>query len=262
MTVCAQLRSSLSSSFIFRGRRCPADFLGVDIFFVISGFLITSIIWREARRGQFTIVTFYDRRIRRIMPGLLLLLPITSAFAFLLLLPADLIGYAKSQLATLAFSANIYFWRDTGYFSRAAEEKPLLHLWSLGVEEQFYLLFPLLLVFLAARKPRAALYALSAMTLVSLLLNPLASKLGVDGASFWLLPMRAWELGAGAILALLPASFAPQRSTGAPSALLARCWFSLESLSRPRGLRLFLWPFQSSSAPHSYFMPDSRMRRL
>lgn len=193
----------------------PGGFLGVDMFFVLSGFLITSIIWREGAGGDFSIVRFYDRRIKRIMPALLLLLLFTSVFAYLILLPADLIGYAKSLLATLAFSANFYFWRDTSYFSRMAEEKPLLHIWSLGVEEQFYLLFPLLLAFLARRWPRAALPTILALTAVSFSLNPIAYNLGLEGAAFWLLPTRAWELGAGAILALLPAWFSPRRQTGA-----------------------------------------------
>jgi peptidoglycan/LPS O-acetylase OafA/YrhL len=124
-------------------------FLGVDMFFVLSGFLITSIIWREVQLKEFSILRFYDRRMRRILPALLAVLFLTTIASTILLLPADLIGYSRSLVATLTFVANIYFWRDTDYFSRDSQDKPLLHMWSLEVEEQFYIFFPLLLVFLA-----------------------------------------------------------------------------------------------------------------
>jgi peptidoglycan/LPS O-acetylase OafA/YrhL len=194
-------------------RGLPGGYLGVDMFFVLSGYLITAIIWREIQGARFSIARFYDRRIRRIMPALLLVLFVTTAAAALLLLPSDLIGYGKSLLATLAFSANIYFWRDTDYFSSAAEQKPLLHIWSLGVEEQFYLLFPLILVLLARRWPRRTLYAVGTLTLGSLGADMYAVFAGGDLPAFFLLPTRAWELGTGAILALLPAGAAPRSAS-------------------------------------------------
>jgi peptidoglycan/LPS O-acetylase OafA/YrhL len=188
----------------------PGGYLGVDIFFVLSGYLITLILWREALKGQFSILRFYERRVRRIMPALLLLLFFTTMAAIVLLLPADLIGYGKSMLATLGFVANIYFWRDTDYFSRAAEAKPLLHVWSLGVEEQFYIIFPLLIAAFARFWPRATFPAIVLLTLVSLAANCLALKIGGASPAFFLLPTRAWELGAGAMIALLPASLIPR----------------------------------------------------
>jgi peptidoglycan/LPS O-acetylase OafA/YrhL len=191
-------------------RGLAGGYLGVDMFFVLSGYLITAIIWREAQGGRFSIARFYDRRIRRIMPALLLLLSAATLAAAVLLLPTDLMGYGRSLLATLVFSANVYFWRDTNYFSPAAEQKPLLHLWSLGVEEQFYLLFPLILMLLVRIGPRRALYAVAALSIGSLAADMAAVRIGGSLPAFFLLPTRAWELGTGAILALLPPAAAPR----------------------------------------------------
>ena len=182
----------------------PGGYLGVDMFFVLSGFLITSIIWSEIQSGNFSLAQFYERRLRRIMPALLIVLIATSVLSLFILLPADLTGYGKSLLATLGFVANIYFWRDTNYFARAAEEKPLLHIWSLGVEEQFYFLFPLILIAVAHFRRSATLLVVLFLTLASLMLNVVLIKVGGANPAFFLLPSRAWELGFGATLALLP----------------------------------------------------------
>ena len=120
-------------------------FVGVDVFFVISGFLITGLIRHELDRGTFSIAGFYERRVRRLFPALFAMLLVVSACAAWLLLPADLVDYAKSVLATSLFASNFLFWQEAGYFGRAAEDIPLLHTWSLAVEEQFYILFPLFL---------------------------------------------------------------------------------------------------------------------
>lgn len=180
----------------------PGGYFGVDIFFVISGYLITSIVWRELDLGTFSIARFYDRRIRRIMPALLLVLLITAIVATAVLLPIDLIGFAKSLFATIAFVANVYFWRDADYFSRAAEEKPLLHIWSLGVEEQFYVLFPMLLLLLARYARGHAPTWISTLVVASFVLNVVAIQVGGASPAFYLLPTRAWQLGAGALVAV------------------------------------------------------------
>ena len=197
----------------------PGGYFGVDIFFVLSWFLITSIIWREIVLGEFTIRRFYDRRLRRIVPALWLVLAATTLVAALWLLPMDLVGYGKSLLATVGFVANVYFWRDTDYFARSAEEKPLLHIWSLGVEEQFYLLFPLLLVLIAIRARARPAPWIAALVLASVLLDVFMRRIGGALPAFYLLPTRAWELGVGALLPFMPAG--SERARG------VRVWLAL-----------------------------------
>jgi len=121
-------------------------FVGVDVFFVISGYLITSLIAGEMAKGDFSLARFYERRIRRIFPALFVMLAVVTAAACLILFPSDLVRYARSLCATAFFGANIEFWQEAGYFDVSADQKPLLHLWSIAVEEQFYLLFPAILL--------------------------------------------------------------------------------------------------------------------
>jgi peptidoglycan/LPS O-acetylase OafA/YrhL len=208
--------------FHFSAQPLAGGYLGVDIFFVLSGFLITSIIWREMLNGNFSIARFYDRRIRRIIPALLFLLTTTSILALFILLPSDLGKYAKSVLATIVFATNVFFFRDTGYFSSAAEEKPLLHLWSLGIEEQFYIFFPLLLMFVAVKAKKYTFALVAAFSVCSLLLSAFLLSIDLDHFSFYLLPPRAWELGAGALVALWAR---PASNASRPAAILA--WVGL-----------------------------------
>ena len=121
-------------------------FVGVDVFFVISGFLITSLIASEIGERKFSIATFYQRRIRRIFPALFVVMACTAIAGFLVMAPNDFRNLGKSIVATVFFVSNMYFWRQTGYFATPANEQPLLHTWSLSIEEQFYMFFPLLLV--------------------------------------------------------------------------------------------------------------------
>ncbi|MEP6889678.1 MAG: acyltransferase, partial [Nitrospirota bacterium] len=125
----------------FRG-----GFVGVDVFFVISGYLITSIILKEKQEGTFTLLGFYERRARRILPALFLVMFACMPVAWWCLLPADMKSFSQSVAAVSVFSSNIFFLHDIGYFNIEAELKPLLHTWSLAVEEQYYLLFPIFLL--------------------------------------------------------------------------------------------------------------------
>ena len=175
-------------------------FVGVDVFFVISGFLITSLLLREMEAGTFSIVEFYERRARRILPALFFVLVVTTALSLLVLLPVDLLNYGKSLTATAAFASNLVFWREFGYFDRAAEFKPLLHTWSLSVEEQFYILFPPFL-WLISRLARKHLIAILASCLIGSLALSVVAASPWPAAGFYLPAPRAWELLIGALLA-------------------------------------------------------------
>lgn len=176
-------------------------YVGVDVFFVISGFLITSILLKDIRNNTYSILDFYERRIRRIFPALfavILFVLVVSPFA---LLPDDYSFLPKEIAGALLFVSNIVSWRKSGYFSSDAEERPLLHTWSLGVEEQFYIFAPILLFFIIStlkKKPDLFLLAIFA---ASFLLSIFLTE-PKPSAAFYLLPSRTWELMAGSLLAL------------------------------------------------------------
>lgn len=182
----------------------PGGFVGVDIFFVISGFLISLNILQDLERGKFSIVDFYRRRVKRIALPMLIVVGVTLVAAQILLLPEDAKRTAISALWSLLSMANVYFWLnlDTSYFAAATAETPLLHLWSLGVEEQFYIIWPLLLG--AIYRPSRAMWLCVAATAVALASFLLGQFLFSRDPSFvyYMLPTRAGELLLGAIAAL------------------------------------------------------------
>jgi len=178
----------------------PGGFVGVDVFFVISGFLITSLILKELRNNTFSFLDFWERRARRILPALAVVTAAILIAGWFLLLPQDYKFLGGHVIALAAFSANIQFWREISYFATASDEKPLLHTWSLSVEEQFYLLIPVVLTILFRfRKASYVAPILLASVIGSFALSTyLVWK--APAAAFYLLPARGWELGAGSLL--------------------------------------------------------------
>ena len=176
-------------------------FVGVDVFFVLSGYLITRLIVNEIHLGQFSITGFYERRARRILPALFFVMACSIPLAWLLLLPSDFVDFSQSLIANPLFIANFLFWMERGYFGIATELKPLIHTWSLSVEEQFYVFFPL--IFTLIWKKTLLLYALLGLVIIgSLTASYVITNLHFDTA-FFLLPTRAWELLIGTCAALL-----------------------------------------------------------
>ena len=191
-------------------------FVGVDIFFVISGYLITSIILSEIRQGNFSLLNFYEKRARRILPVLFVVQFFCFLYAWCLLLPSEMASFSKSLIAVSTFMSNLFFWSERGYFGTTTELKPLIHTWSLGIEEQYYLLFPLILIFLSKKKN--LLYPiLITVGAISLLLCGWLTRVHADSA-FYLLPTRFWELLVGSLVAI---QFTNNANTSARSTLLA-----------------------------------------
>jgi peptidoglycan/LPS O-acetylase OafA/YrhL len=196
----------------FRKYFC-GGYVGVDIFFVISGYLITSVIENECEEDKFSLLNFYERRCRRILPALFLILFLSCFFAYYLMLPEQLKEFGESLISIICLSSNIYFWwKDDGYFSQLSELNPLVHTWSLAVEEQFYLIFPLLCFFFYKRK-NFFFILLICFGIISLFLGQWGGNLELMSinefqmfsqyrfASFYLPIGRIWELLLGAFIA-------------------------------------------------------------
>lgn len=193
------------------GLGCPGGFVGVDVFFVISGYLITKIIQRDLAQHRFSVLKFYQRRIRRIFPALFAMFLACCCLGLYLLPPFEYMDLGKGVMAGAAFVSNIRFFRHTGYFDTSSQLQPLLHTWTLSVEEQFYIFWPLMLAGLSTRwlakwKHWVILFILTG----SLILSAYWVS-HTPNAAFYLLPSRAWELGLGALLSIAPFSEKLQR---------------------------------------------------
>lgn len=176
-------------------------FVGVDVFFVISGYLITRIVWGQSVNDGFSYLRFYEKRARRIFPALLVMLFTVMAVGYFVMMPEALQSLANSAIASVFSLSNIYFWRQTGYFATASELFPLLHTWSLGVEEQFYIFLPVLVSLVCVIRRSSAFFVFSILIAFSFFLCVYLSTRH-PSANFFLLPTRAWELGIGSLLAL------------------------------------------------------------
>ena len=179
--------------------RFNGGYIGVDVFFVISGYLISSVIIQEMNRGEFSIVEFYERRIRRIFPALFVMMGVVTVLAWFYLTPKELEEYARSMLAAVYSVSNLLFWNESGYFDAPSSLKPLLHTWSLAVEEQFYILFPLVLVLVRKWFPKRLQAAIWTLSGVTFLLACIWVRRDAT-AAFFFAPLRAWELLIGTIL--------------------------------------------------------------
>jgi peptidoglycan/LPS O-acetylase OafA/YrhL len=176
-------------------------YVGVDIFFVISGYLITLIIIDERDRNQFSIINFYERRARRILPALSIVLLFTTITAFILM-PADLLmSYSQSLVSVASFASNILFYQTSDYFSTASGEKPLLHTWSLAVEEQYYIFFPVMVTAFWFIGKKYLLSIIALLSVISLLYSQYISGIGEVDANFYLIFSRVWELFFGSLIA-------------------------------------------------------------
>ena len=201
-------------------------FVGVDVFFVISGYLITTILIEDIENKRFSIVNFYERRARRILPALFFVMLVCIPFAWLWMLPSQMKDFAQSLVAVSLFASNILFWQESGYFDAAAEEKPLLHTWSLAVEEQYYLLFPIFLILAWRFGKNRVFWMIVVMAAISLLLSEWGWR-KQPTANFYLAPTRAWELLAGSITAFIVQNQGVQKNNGLSLLGLAAIIFSI-----------------------------------
>ena len=177
-------------------------YIGVDIFFVISGYLITTILIEDIENNRFSIVNFYERRARRILPALFFVIFLCIPFAWIWMLPNQIKDFAQSIVAVSLFASNIQFWRESGYFDSEAYEKPLLHTWSLAVEEQYYILFPIFLILVWQLGKNRVFWIFFFIAILSLLLSEYGWRKNPN-ANFYLSPFRFWEILVGTMTAFI-----------------------------------------------------------
>jgi len=178
-------------------------FIGVDVFFVISGFLITGLILKKQREGTFQLSEFWVRRIRRILPASVVMVVVTLVVGGFLLMPEDYTTLSKTAAYHQLMVSNVYLWKKSGYFEAPSELKPLMHTWSLAVEEQFYLFYPFLLVWLNRFRDRVKFSVLFGLCLLSFVGSEWMVRTE-QSTAFFLLPFRAWEMLCGGLICFFP----------------------------------------------------------
>jgi peptidoglycan/LPS O-acetylase OafA/YrhL len=244
-------------AFHFEAPAVFGGFVGVDIFFVISGYLITGIIQSEVKSGTFSFAQFYERRVRRLLPALYAMVALTAIPSFHYLLTSERAEFFRSVAAVVTFTSNFFFWFQTGYFDHAAVEKPLLHTWSLAVEEQFYLALPLLLwgLLRLARGRNVLPIALGTLGVASFALSIWLMRTDRSATAFFMSPPRAWEFLIGGLIAtpdfpVLRHALAQQIARGIALVLIAIPIFSLRqgpgfpgfnALTPCIGAAMFIW---------------------
>jgi peptidoglycan/LPS O-acetylase OafA/YrhL len=206
---------------------CSGGFVGVDVFYVISGFLITGLILKDLDRGRFILREFWARRVRRILPALGVMVASCLILGWFALFPDDYKALGQCVIFQALLLSNVYFYLNTGYFALNSELMPLLHTWSLAVEEQFYLLFPFFLLSMRHFSSTVRVSIIGVVCVVSFGLSVYGSH-AFPSANFYLLPTRAWELGIGAILAAIPADAPPVRWQAEVAGWQASCRFSMQ----------------------------------
>jgi len=175
-------------------------FIGVDVFFVISGYLITTILIEDIENNRFSFANFYEQRARRILPALFLVMLVCIPFAWMWMTPGQMKAFSQSIVATSLFLSNVLFWKKSNYFDVGSEEKPLIHTWSLAVEEQYYLLFPIFLFLVWRFGKNRVFWTIVVLAIISLAISEWGWRNAKD-ANFYLAPSRVWELFAGSIAA-------------------------------------------------------------
>ena len=184
----------------------PGGFTGVDVFFVISGYLITKLIMREVDNGVFSLKSFYFRRAKRLLPALIFVLAVTFIVAFYFLTPTHFQRYSAALFSSLFSFSNFYFWSEAGYFDASADLKPLLHTWSLSVEEQFYFFWPAMILLLSKLKKRKIIIVISFLGILSIIASKYFSN-NEPSAAFFLMPFRIYEFMIGALIVFFPKKF-------------------------------------------------------
>lgn len=196
--------------FFHSGLGASGGYVGVDVFFVISGFLIGRIVLHEIESGAFSLINFWERRIRRLLPALTVVIAATLIAGYIWLVPAHFQKLGQSIAAQPLLKANFYFWGNSGYFATESEFLPLLHTWSLAVEEQFYLLFPPIMLLLVRRGRKITRNVVVACILLSLIWSFYGSY-RFPTATFFLIPGRVWELDLGVLLLFIPFTGTPSK---------------------------------------------------